>query len=215
MTSPHGTILFDLDGTLTDNQVGIFRCIHHAMRELGMPLDPSLDLRWCVGPPLQHSLAKLAGNNPELGFKALEIYREEYGKTGMFENRLYDGIMESLAILQPSFSLYVATSKLESYAQRIAEHFNMDRYFNRVYGSKSDGTHSDKSELIAYLLKVEKPPAPLYMVGDREHDMIGALRNKVTPIGVTWGFGTEKELRQAGAKTIVHLPSELPEAFSA
>ena len=78
----------------------------------------------------------------------------------------------------------------------------------------ADGTRSDKSELIAHVLKKEKPEFPVYMVGDREHDMIGALRNNLVPIGATWGFGTEKELRQAGAKTILHHPRELPGAFS-
>lgn len=209
----NGTILFDLDGTLTDNQIGIFRCIHHAMKELGMPLDPSVDLRWCVGPPLQNSLAKLADGNFELGLKALAIYREEYGRTGLFENQVYDGIPESLAALEPSFHLYVATSKLQLYAQQIVEHFNLNRFFKRVYGCSSDGTHSDKSELIAHLLKTEKPEAPLYMVGDREHDVIGALRNRVIPIGAAWGFGTEGELRKAGAKTILRHPRELPNAF--
>jgi phosphoglycolate phosphatase len=209
----NGTILFDLDGTLTDNQAGIFRCIRYAMGRIGFPLEESVDLRWCVGPPLQDSLAKLAGNNPEMGFKALEIYRKEYGQTGMFENRVYDGIPESLAILQDSFHLYVATSKLEPYAQRIVEHFQMNAFFKKVYGCGADGTHSDKAELIQHLMRKEKPLTPVIMVGDREHDMIGARKNGIGAVGVTWGFGSEEELRKAGAKTILHHPRELTDAF--
>lgn len=209
----NGTILFDLDGTLTDNQVGIFRCIHYAMKELGMPLDPSVDLRWCVGSPLRDSLAKLAGNNPEFGLKALEIYRKEYGQTGLFENRVYDGISECLAVLQATFNLYVATTKLQPYAQRIVDHYQMNGFFKKVYGCGADGTHSDKAELIQHLIKNEKPLTPITMVGDREHDMIGARKNGIGAVGVTWGFGTEEELRKAGAKTILHHPRELPDAF--
>ncbi len=208
-----GTILFDLDGTLTDPQVGIFKCIHYTMRELGMPLDPSVNLHWCVGPPLQDSLAKLAGGDASLGMKALRIYREEYGRSGLFENQVYEGIPEGLAALQPFFKLYVATSKLQPYAQRIIEHFKLDGFFGGIYGCEADGTHSDKAELINHLLKIEKPQTPIFMVGDREHDVIAALNNHIEPVGVTWGFGTEEELRRAGAKRILHHFSELPGAF--
>jgi phosphoglycolate phosphatase len=214
MQSPkNGTILFDLDGTLTDNQVGIFRCIRYAMGRAGLPLEESADLRWCVGPPLEQSLAKLAGGDVALGLEALRIYREEYGRTGLFENRVYDGIPESLAALQESFHLYVATTKLRPYAQRIVEHYQMNGFFKGVYGCGVDGTHSDKAELIRYLMKSEKPLTPVTMVGDREFDVIGAQNNGIGAVGVTWGFGTEEELRKAGAKTILHHPQELPGAF--
>jgi phosphoglycolate phosphatase len=211
--SPQGTILFDLDGTLTDNQAGIFRCIRFAMGRIGFPLQDSVDLGWCIGPPLENSLAQLAGDDRALGLRALKIYRDEYGRTGLFENRVYDGIPGALSGLQPSFDLYVATSKLEPYARKIVEHFNLARFFKGVYGCQADGTHSDKAELIAHLLDREKPETPVYMVGDREHDIIGAKKNGVEPVGVTWGFGGEKELREAGAKTILHHPQELPGAF--
>ncbi len=211
--APQGTILFDLDGTLTDNQVGIFRCIRYAMDHVGFPLEESADLRWCVGPPLEHSLAKLAGGDSALGLQALKIYREEYGRSGLFENRVYDGIPESLSALYVSFNLYVATSKLQPFAQRIVEHYKMDRLFKGVFGCTADGIHSDKGELIEYLLKTENLVSPVYMVGDREHDMIGAKKNGVGAVGVTWGFGSEEELIRSGAMAILHHPPELPKHF--
>jgi len=208
-----GNILFDLDGTLTDNQVGIFRCIHYAFKELGVPLEETTDLRWCVGPPLQLSLTQLAGGDPSLGKKALELYRARYRETGIFENRLYDGIIGSLESLLPVFDLYVATSKPSVFARQVLSHFEIDGFFKAVHGSELDGTHTDKGDLIGFLLAHEKLSAPTWMVGDREQDVLGARQNHIEAVGVTWGFGGEEELRKAGAQTILHHPSELFPAF--
>ena len=202
------SILFDLDGTLTDNQVGIFRCIHYALKKLNIPLEESADLRWCVGPPLHLSLTQLAGGNQDLGNQALVLYRKRYTEIGLYENRLYDGILESLKFLYPHFALYVATSKPSVFAHKILRHFNIDSYFKSIYGSELNGTLADKGELIGHILKQEKLTDPV-MVGDREHDVFGAKKNNIESIGVTWGFGSEEELRCAGAKIILHHPVEL------
>jgi phosphoglycolate phosphatase len=208
-----GNILFDLDGTLTDNQVGIFRCIRYALKELGVPLEETTDLRWCVGPPLQLSLTQLVGGDPSLGKKALELYRIRYRETGIFENRLYDGIVESLESLQPAFDLYVATSKPSVFARQVLSHFKIDGFFKAIHGSGLDGTNVNKADLIRFILNHEKLTPPTFMVGDREQDMIGARENSLEAVGVTWGFGSEAELLNAGAQTILRHPSELFPVF--
>ena len=210
MDRKRGNILFDLDGTLTDNQVGIFRCIHYAFKELGVPLEETTDLRWCVGPPLQLSLTQLAGGDPSLGKKALELYRARYRETGIFENRLYDGIIGSLESLLPVFDLYVATSKPKFFSEKILKHFSLDKYFQAIYGSELDGTRTDKGQLIAFLLAEEElDPKTVLMIGDREHDMIGAEKNQVVGLGAGWGFGSEEELMTAGARIVLKTPAEL------
>jgi phosphoglycolate phosphatase len=209
-----GNILFDLDGTLTDNQIGIFRCIRYALKELGVPLEETADLRWCVGPPLQISLTRLVGGDPALGKRALDLYRRRYQEAGIFENRLYDGIIESLESLQSSFDLYVATSKPTVYALQILRHFKINSLFKAIHGSELDGTNTDKGDLIGFVLNREKLTALTFMVGDREQDVIGAHKNKIEVVGVAWGFGTEEELRKAGASTVLHHPGELMAAFN-
>jgi phosphoglycolate phosphatase len=209
-----GNILFDLDGTLTDNQVGIFHCIRYALKELGVPFGETTDLGWCVGPPLQISLTQLVGGDPLLGRRALELYRARYQESGIFENRLYDGIVKSLESLQPIFDLYVATSKPSVYARQILGHFKIDGFFKAIHGSELDGINVNKVDLIRFILDQEKLTAPTFMVGDREQDVIGARKNNLEAVGVTWGFGSEEELQKAGAKIILHHPSELLSAIS-
>ncbi|ACN14013.1 Gph1 [Desulforapulum autotrophicum HRM2] len=211
------SILFDLDGTLTDPYQGITRSICHAMASLGRPLPPQTDLRWCIGPPLKESFSiLLESDDDSLVENALVIYRERFGSIGLFENKLYAGIPQALKKLQEAcHPLFVATSKPWVYAQRIVDHFGLGQYFNHIHGSELDGTRTDKTSLVSYILNRESlDPSRAVMVGDRRHDMIGATANKVRGIGVLWGFGTQKELTDSGASACIQSPPGLVTAFS-
>lgn len=201
-------ILFDLDGTITNPFLGITNCIRYAFDKLGLAAPE--DLKWCIGPPLQESFRKLLGN--DIGAeRALAFYRERYTSRGIFETDLYDGIPEMLASLSSSNNrLYLATSKPQVYAHRIIEHFGLTGYFHKVFGSELDGTRTNKGDLIKYILESESiPNIDSTMVGDRMHDLVGAKKNEMRSIGVTWGFGDFDELKREGPVAIVHSPQEL------
>jgi phosphoglycolate phosphatase len=205
-------LLFDLDGTLTDPFWNITRCIAHALTALGRSSPPPDSLRWCIGPPLKQSLSMLLGSdNDPLVQEALRKYRERFGATGIFENEVYGGIPETLDALRGfGHKLYVATSKPTVYAEQIINHFGLGKYFERVFGSELDGTRSDKSELISYITYKESIlPWDAIVIGDREHDMIGAGKNGVFGLGVLWGYGTEEELKAAGAYACIETPQDL------
>ena len=173
-------ILFDLDGTLTDPFEGITKSIAHAMATLGKDQPDRENLRWCIGPPLKNSLRTLLGtDNDDLAERALSLYRERFSSVGLFENTVYPGIREVLdALMGKGHSLYIATSKPKIYADRIVDHFELKRCFQQIYGSELDGTRNDKAELIAHVLEQEAiAPSDAVMVGDRRHDMIGAIAN--------------------------------------
>jgi phosphoglycolate phosphatase len=205
-------ILFDLDGTLTDPYQGITKCITHALLALGRPAPPQEKLKWCIGPPLKNSFAKLlATEDDNLAEEAVAIYRERFSSIGLFENELYEGISNTLLALQEKGNiLYVATSKPTIYAIKILEYFNIQHYFKTIHGSDLDGTRSDKSDLISYILSREEIiSSKTMMVGDRKHDMIGAKANGVCGVGVLWGYGTRDELEYSGANTCIGHPMEL------
>jgi phosphoglycolate phosphatase len=204
--------LFDLDGTLTDPGAGITRCIRHALESLGVAPPAAAELRHCVGPPLRESLAALLGTGRASRVdEALRLYRELYAAEGMFESSVYPGIEDALAVLTgQGHRLWVATSKPQVYALQIVEHFGLDAYFAGVHGSELSGANSHKAELVAHLLRTEGiAPEGACMVGDRAHDVEGALRNGVAAVGVLWGYGSEEELREAGAARLLRSPAEL------
>ncbi len=206
-------ILFDLDGTLTDPLPGITKSIQYALEKLGKPVPAVDDLLFCIGPPLLGSLKKLLAADADKAETALSIYRERYNAVGKFENKVYPGIPETLTGLnRQGFNLFVATSKPYVFANDILAHFDLLRFFKRVYGSELDNSLVDKGELIAYILKRETILITnTMMVGDRSHDILGAKKHGVYSLGVSYGYGTKEELVESGADCIVDSPQEIIE----
>jgi phosphoglycolate phosphatase len=204
------TLFLDLDGTLTDPMIGITGSIQYAMRKLGVEVPEAHDLKWCIGPPLLENFQTLVG--PERAASAVVLYRERFASEGLYENTPYSGIHEALAELRSAgLTLCVASSKPHIYVNEILAHFELRAYFTAVFGSELDGTHSDKSDLLAYALAETGVSADdAIMIGDRKHDIIGALDNGIAPIGALYGYGSREELTQAGARHFAHSPSELP-----
>lgn len=203
-------VFFDLDGTLTDPKEGIVACIQYALSSLNIEINEDVNLETFIGPPLRDTFRHLCRND-RLAEKAVSLYRERFSSTGLYENRLYDGIKECLESLVGNVrSNYVVTSKPTGFSERILEHFNIGEHFAVVYGSNLDGSLGDKTELLAHVLNSEGiNPKDSVMVGDRKFDVIGARNHGIRSIGVLWGYGSEQELREAGANSICRSPSQL------
>lgn len=205
-------LLFDLDGVLTDPYVGISRCIAYAIERLGIQHASNTDYRAFIGPPIQSTFRLLCGDD-SLVETAVGLYRERFAAIGIFENEMYSGVREMLGALS-SDALYVCTSKPTVYAERIIEHFGLMKHFAKVYGSELNGVRSEKVELIAWLLEQERlSPPDCAMIGDRQHDIVGARSNHVAAYGALWGYGSEKELLDAGAERVFSRPIDLAEWF--
>ncbi|VIO77921.1 5'-nucleotidase [Bradyrhizobium ivorense] len=202
-----GAIFFDLDGTLTDPKPGITGSIQYALEKLGRKVPTQDELTWCIGPPLRASFAMLLGGE-EYADRAIELYRERFGTVGLFENSVYPDIAEVLAALRATpRRMFVATSKPHVFATRIIAHFGLSEHFDHVFGSELDGTRVNKVELLAYALEqTGADPASAVMIGDRSHDVIGAKRNGIRAVGVTYGYGSAEELREAGASQLCATP---------
>jgi phosphoglycolate phosphatase len=204
-----GHVYIDLDGTLTDPFEGISKCIAYAMERLGQAVPPDTRLRRFIGPPLLETFGELVGN--ELAPRALEHYRERFSEVGWRENAVYPGIHDALAaITAAGHDCFVATTKPHVFARRIVEHFELATFFTAVYGSELDGTRTDKTELLRYAQRGRPAGRETVMIGDRYHDVVGALNNGFRAIGVTWGFGTADELLDAGADCLAATPADLP-----
>jgi len=213
MTRP--VILLDLDGTLTDPGQGFVNCIRHALVSLHVDPPPDAEIAGHIGPPLEDTLTILLGDKADAALTtAVRLYRQRYAARGIFENRLYDGIVDALqAIAASGARMFLATSKPQVFAEKILDHFKLASWFTGIYGSQFDGTHADKRELLSYLVERERiDSAQAVMVGDRYHDIRAAKTNGVQSVGVLWGYGDESELRDAGANRIIAEPAQLPSA---
>jgi phosphoglycolate phosphatase len=210
------TILFDLDGTLTDPREGITRSIQFALARLGIDEPDITRLEHFIGPPLLQAFMQFYGFDEAKAWEAVNFYRERFKVTGLYENRVFDGVFELLDTLAgQNRTLYIATSKPWVFAREIARHFDFARYFKVIYGSELDGTRTDKVELIAHLLAEEGlDPAQTLMIGDRKHDLIGGTRNGLDVVALGYGFGSHEEL--AGQAPTYHFETmaDLRAAFA-
>lgn len=208
----YNIVLFDLDGTLTDPGEGITNSVAYALDKFGIEVIDKTTLYNFIGPPLVDSFMKYYGFNKEDALLAVDYYREYFGVTGIFENQVFDGIPELLeGIKKSGRKISLATSKPEQYAVRILEHFDLLKYFDFVGAATMDETRSKKADVIKYTLDslgvVDK--SKVVMVGDRHHDIKGAVQNGLDSIGVLFGYGNQEELEIAGATYIAETVNDI------
>ena len=203
-------VLFDLDGTLTQSEEGIWNCARHALRTMGRPEPDEATLRKFIGPPLMWSFQNLAGMAEEDALKAQGIYQERYNAVGLFENRVYPGIRYALRCLKKAgFRMGVVTGKPEKPTKRILEHFGLAPFFDSVICATDN--KADKAEMIRNSLPEAYDEA--WMVGDRKFDMEGGICAGIHTLGVTYGYGSEEELLESGAEKLAHTPREIAEVL--
>lgn len=211
------TLLFDLDGTLTDPFDGITRCVQHALACQNIQVSDRQELAAFIGPPLAQSFADFHDLSPEQAGQAVADYRERFAQVGMYENRVYDGIRELLTQLKASGrQLFVATSKPWAFARPIIEHFGLSDFFDQVYGSELDGQRTDKQSLLAHILREQTLAADAtLMIGDRRFDIEGARHNGLTSAAVSYGYGSADELRACAPDMIFDSPAAIADYFLA
>lgn len=191
-------ILFDLDGTLTDPFLGITRSVAYSLKSFGIEVDDLETLKPFIGPPLDVSFREYYHMDEAQSWKAVEKYREYFSKKGLFENKVYEGMEGFLqSLLNMDMKLYVCTSKPEVFAKEILDHFSLTPYFTDIYGATLDGSLKNKGDVIAHCIKQEQLNIQdCMMVGDRQHDIVGAHQNQIPCIGVLYGYGSLEEFQE-------------------
>lgn len=211
-------LFFDLDGTLTDPQEGITKCVAYALHKVcSIEVEDLNTLVPYIGPPLVAGFQEFHGVSEETAHACTEAYRERFRDVGLFENRPYDGIRAALDGLRAEgYKLYVATSKPTEFSVRILERFGLADCFDHICGATMDGRISEKHQVIAELLRLSGNPATdeIVMIGDRKFDIIGAHAFGIRAVGVLYGFGSREELEAAGADAICESVDKLAETIA-
>ena len=203
------TIIFDLDGTLTDSGEGILNCAELGLRHFGLPVPSREEMRVFVGPPLHETFLKF-GVPEDRVEEAVTVFRSRYTTIGKFENTPYPGVHDLLQALKAAgHTLLIATSKPENMAVEILEKFELSQYFERICGATLDRSRISKEGVIAYLLSLNGTAENMVMVGDTAFDVEGAAAHGISTIGVSWGYGSVEEMQQAGAIAIANTMEEL------
>ncbi len=204
-------VLFDLDGTLTDSKPGITRGVQQALRHFGIDEPDVNQLEAYIGPPLLDSFMSVHGLTEDQAREAITVYREYYSTIGIYQHKVYPGVEEMLrGVKAEGRALYVATSKPTPFAEIMLKEDGLLTLFTGVYGSFLDGRRTDKAEVIQAVMNEHRlNPADTVMVGDRSHDVLGGTKRGIPVIGVLYGYGSQEELSQAGALSLVKNAQEL------
>lgn len=208
----YDVVLFDLDGTLTDPVEGITNSVAYALRKFGLEVPERKELHKYIGPTLAESFGEFCGFEGEQITRAIAYYREYYQPYGINQNLLYDGVEEMLKQLtNAGKKVLVATSKPEPFARKILEDFGLTKYFTYIAGANIDETRGEKAEVIEYALETcgITDRERVIMVGDRKYDVVGAQKNGLRCIGVTYGYGGREELEAAGAVCVAEGPMDV------
>ena len=217
-------LLFDLDGTITKSEEGIFNCIKYALDWAGIPYPEYSVFRSFIGPSLYDSFVREFGMDDARAKEMVAKYRERYNVEGLFEAEVYDGVADTLGALKDKGCiLSVATSKPTEPTLRILEKVDVKKYFDVVVGSNPDGTGSDKKYIISQVIGELKKnhgltedmieSGQVVMIGDRRYDIEGGKSCGLQTIGVLYGYGSREEFEAAGADHIIEKPQELLAIF--
>lgn len=197
-------ILFDMDGTISNTEEGITRCVQYALEGFGIYEPDRTALRRFIGPPLQDSFKEYYGMSEDDAWAALLKYRERYDPVGIFECETYEGVEEALRRLKKAgYYIGLASSKPETACCRILEHFHLLSYFDEVVGASLDKSICSKAQVLReWMRRSGAKPGQAVLVGDTRFDALGAAEAGIACIGVTYGFGTREELEQGGAVAV-------------
>lgn len=209
-------IIFDLDGTLTDNTRGIRNSLLYALEHMQIQGYSENMLEKFIGPPLQWGFSNLFGLNERNTKLAVEYFRDYYSENGWHENEPYPGIYQLLEDLYfAGVKMYIATSKLEKFAQRIIRHFEFDKYIIQLIGADYGGNSATKTLIISDILTTHriKPFLNVAMVGDTIYDIEGGKENGLSTVAVGYGFGKEDDLKEAKPDYFVESVEELYEVL--
>lgn len=201
----YGTVLFDLDGTITDSGEGVTNSIIYSLAKFGIDVEDRAELYKFIGPPLIDSFMNFYNFDHEKATEAVCYYREYYQDKGIWENTVYDGIPQLLKKLKDMGKrVLVATSKPENFAKLILEKHDIAKYFEFIAGASMDESRSQKDEVIKYALESCNITnmSDVIMVGDTKFDIVGANKFGMDSAGVLFGYGTKEEMTKEGATYI-------------
>lgn len=204
------TVVFDLDGTLTDSLPGIVASFRHTLAGLGIEADERSIEPW-IGPPLREGFEALGVPRDRIEV-AVDGYRTHFSAVGIYDNRLFDGVPSMLSELRSAgLTLALATSKLQVFADRILDHFDISDNFSVIAGASEIDGRIEKEDIVAFALEsLGRPdPSAVVLVGDREHDIRAARHHGLRAVGAAWGYGSREELREAGSEILIEEPLEL------
>tara|TARA_B100000965_G_scaffold21181_1_gene15967 strand:+ start:1108 stop:1809 length:702 start_codon:yes stop_codon:yes gene_type:complete len=210
------TVMFDLDGTLTDSREGLLLCLEESLIGIGCSVDTRDELEPFLGSPLPVVFRTVKPTVTETEIESgIAAFRKVYETEGIYHNRLYPGVVDMLrSMALNGHESWVVTSKPQVYAEIVCTNLGIDRHLRGVVGANLDETDTKTTLINSVLTRSNTAPEEALMLGDRHYDVIGAIENAVRPVGALWGYGDREELSAAGCQEFVSSAKEFERLVS-
>lgn len=207
-------ILFDLDGTLLDTLEDLGNAANRVLKRNGFPTHPLDTYRYFVGDGvamLINRVLPVNKRNDDTIRDCIQAYREEYGRNWKVKTKPYDGVAEMLdTIVAHGLKMAVLSNKPDEFTKQCVTEFLPRWTFDMILGQhnslplKPDPAGAKE---IAKCMGI--PPSYFIYLGDTAIDMKAAVAAGMFPVGALWGFRTEKELLENGARALIKRPQEI------
>ncbi len=203
--------IFDLDGTLLNSIEDLKNSLNSVLKRYQLPEHSSSSYKDFVGNGMKILVERAVPKGyPEIE-KIIKEFLLEYEKRYYEESRPYDGIMPMLKTLnEKNIPISICTNKKQEYTDEIVKRFFSEIEFIKVIGDKFDGLNKpDPFYPLMIAEEMNLKSSDLYFVGDSDVDMQTSINAKMKGIGVSWGFRSVTELKNAGATLIIDAPEDI------
>lgn len=205
-------LIFDLDGTISNPEVGILNGYKYTFEKLGLPIPSDVVLRTLIGPPLRIVFEHTYGLSSAAADFAIQTYRTYYNELGgAYENTLYDGMYDMLQTLhQQKNNLHIATHK-GNMAHEILKYFKVRDLFSQIQHYNEATSITTKEKMVALIMQAENvtDKNQVVMIGDRHSDIEAAHYHQIKSVAIAYGFGSLQELKESKPTYLVHNTQEL------
>ena len=203
--------IFDLDGTLYDSLKDLANSLNVVLKRNDLPEHELKQYKTFVGNGMPKLVERALKDTPEHYEKILDEFLLEYDQRFDEYSRPYEGILPLLQDLsEAGHKLAICTNKQQHYTDKIVEKFYGEFDFVSVVGDRSDGKRKpDPHYPLAIAKAMDLAVEDIYFIGDSDVDMYTAKHAGMIAVGVSWGFRSVAELKEAGADLILEKPEDL------
>ncbi|MFH6933762.1 HAD family hydrolase [Flavobacterium sp. FlaQc-30] len=208
-------IIFDLDGTLVDSLHDISDAMNKVLQGLNFPTHTYETYQYFIGSGLRNLVSKAlpsTNNSDEQIEICFECMINEYREMCTVKTKPYEGIIELLENLtSENIKMAVFSNKADELTKKIASEI-FSNHFDTAVGLSTEALKKPNPfEAIEISKRWNLKPEEILFVGDSDIDMQTAVNANMFPVGVSWGYRTEEELKTSGAKLVINNASELIE----
>ena len=207
-------ICFDLDGTLLDSLADLAKCTNKILLERGFPEHPVEAFRYFAGDGAKMMLTRALpeeAREKSIIEECKQDFEAAYRKCYDELTHPYKDIPELLdELTYRQQKLAVLSNKPHEFTILTVKHLLPNCKFEIVLGQREGvSPKPDPEGMLEICYQLGLPANTFLYLGDTATDMKTAVAAGCFPVGVLWGFRTEEELLDNGARATVNMPLDV------